>query len=219
VYKWIERLAHVENIPAVVVSVSGGGEISPNTAWRAMVIKRLERKGYKVIYEDMLVMPSNIAIPTEEQLAKMLLEVLPEKVKRIVDDVENGIIRRTMPSFIDRVFSPIGKMEKYGARFFGKHIKVSDDCNGCGWCVNNCPAGNILLNSGRPEFAKSCHMCMSCIYGCPNKAIKPGIGKFIVLKQGYDFKTLEILPKIEEEVDVNKLAKGFLWSGVRKYLS
>ena len=45
-------------------------------------------------------------------------------------------------------------MEKYGAGFFGKHIKVSDACNGCGWCVNNCPAGNILLNSGRPEFAK-----------------------------------------------------------------
>lgn len=218
VYKWLEGLVCVENIPAVVVSVSGGGEISPNTACRSRTIKLLERKGYKIIYEDMLVMPSNIAIPTEEWIARMLLEVLPEKVKRIVDDVENGIIRRTRPHFIDRVFSPIGKMEKYGARFFGKHIRVSDDCNGCGWCVNNCPTGNILLNSGRPEFAYSCLTCMNCIYGCPKKALKPGIGKLIVLKLGYDLKALEMLPKIEEEGDINKLAKGFLWSGVRKYL-
>lgn len=219
VYRWIEGLERVKKIPTVVVSVSGGGEISPNTACRARAIKLLEKKGYRILYEDMIIMPSNIGIPTEKRLAKMLLEVLPEKVKRIVDDVENGIIRRTSPHFIDYAFSSIGKLEKYGAIIFGKKIKVTEDCNGCGWCAGNCSAGNISLILERPKFGDSCHMCLNCIYGCPKKALKPGIGKLIVLKQGYDLKALEMLPKIEEELDINKLAKGFLWSGVRKYLS
>ena len=218
VYKWIANLEKVKNIPAVVISVSGGGEVIPNTACRKSCIRRLERKGYKVLYEKMLVMPSNWIVAIELPLARMLFKVLPQKVKGIVEDIENGVLRRTKPYLIDRLFSYIGELEKYCTKFFGKRIKYTEKCTGCGWCSSNCPAGNITLEAGKPKLGSKCHLCLNCIYGCPNKALKPGMGKFFVIKEGYDLKAIEELGILKETVDVEALAKGYLWSGIRKYL-
>ncbi len=74
VYKWIASVPRANGIPAAVISVSGGGEVIPNTACRQSSIRRLEKKGYQVIYERMLVMPSNWVSATKEPLAVMLLE-------------------------------------------------------------------------------------------------------------------------------------------------
>ena len=75
VYKWIDGIEFANKIPAAVISVSGGGEVSPNTACRISAIKRLEKKGYKVTYDKMLVMPSNWMVATKKPLATMLLAV------------------------------------------------------------------------------------------------------------------------------------------------
>lgn len=218
VYNWISHLEKVNNTPAVVISVSGGGEIIPNTACRRSPIKRLEKKGYTIIYEKMLVMPSNVMIETNETLARKLLEILPKKVFAIVEDIKKGVIRRTKPFFIDKIFSHIGEMEKFGTKYFGKKIKYTDACNGCGWCVENCPAGNITMEEKRPVFSNKCHMCLNCIYGCPNKALVSNIGKFLILKNGYNLKILENMGTLRETVEIEKLAKGYIWSGVKKYL-
>lgn len=218
VYKWIDSLEEVGGVSMGVISVSGGGEVSPNRACRKRVIKQLEGKGYKTIYEKMIIMPSNVFTKTNEILSQMILKALPRKVKVIVADIEAGIVRRSKPSRLDGLFSWLGKFEKYGARIFGKRIKVSNGCNGCGWCVGNCPAENIKLRLNRPEFGSICHMCLGCIYGCPNKALSPGIFKFFVIKEGYNLAELEKMQILNEQVDVEKLAKGYLWSGLRKYL-
>jgi flavodoxin len=57
VYQWLQRLTAVNKTPAVVISVSGGGEVSPNTACRVQSIHELEKKRLRVIYDRMLVMP------------------------------------------------------------------------------------------------------------------------------------------------------------------
>ena len=218
VYQWIDGIEAVNNISAVIVSVSGGGEIVPNTACRVGSIKRLEKKGYKVIYEQMLVLPSNFVAATPIQVAKMLLDVLPKRVDEIVLDICNGVKRRTKPFLIDRIFSFVGKIENFGARYFGKRIKIKEGCNGCGWCSMNCPAGNIIIEGGSPKFGGECHLCLKCIYGCPKKALIPGTAAFIVIKDGYNLKQLEEMPFLSEEIDLEKLVPGYLWSGVRKYL-
>lgn len=230
VYKWIESSKKMTDIPAVIISVSGGGEVTPNTACRLSCIRKLKKKGYQIVYEKMLVMPSNWIVQVPEPLALLILEVLPAKIHKIVSDISNNIVRRTKPKLIDRLLSRIGELEKFGARSFGKQIKVSDDCNGCGWCVKNCPAGNITSqlqsaqastdsnSRSKPIFGGKCNLCLKCIYGCPNKALQPGFGKFIVIKEGYNLKELETkLPNLEQ-VDVESLTKGYIWSGVRKYL-
>lgn len=218
VYKWIDNLQQVNKTPAVVVSVSGGGEVVPNTACRLSCKKRLKKKGYDVLYEQMLVMPSNWVVPTKEPIALLLLEVLPKRVRQIVKDISAGVVKKTRPCLIDRVFSHLGELEKIGAHSFGKRIKVTGDCNGCGVCSRSCPACNIKMAGNKPEFGNKCHLCLKCIYGCPKKALKPGIGKFVVIGEGYSLNELEKKLPFTEKVDIEGLTKGYLWSGVRKYL-
>lgn len=116
VYGWIRDLPAVNKARAAVISVSGGGEVIPNTACRVGCIQRLEKKGYSVTYEKMLVMPSNWITATQEALAAKLLEVLPDKVKIVVDEVLSGIRRRSKPLLVDRFLSWAGELEKVGAR-------------------------------------------------------------------------------------------------------
>lgn len=218
VYQWIASLSSEKQIPVAVISVSGGGEISPNTACRLSSIHRLEKKNYRVVYEKMIVMPSNWVMKTDDGLAIRLLRVLPFKVERIVDDLLQGVVRRTRPKLIDRVFSRIGEMEKTGARFFGRDLRANANCNSCGWCAKNCPVNNITMLENKPAFGDNCILCLKCIYGCPKQAIRAGTLKFIVLKEGYDLNALEKRMQGIKLAPVDNLTKGYLWKGVKKYL-
>jgi len=219
VYEWIKTSKNQDDISTIVISVSGGGEISPNTACRARVIKMLENKNYNVFYERMIVMPSNFIFPSKYPLSKMLLDVLPFKIQNILDEIESGVIRRTKPYFIDKIFSRIGELEKTSAKDFGKHINVSGDCNLCGKCYENCPSNNIDLIDNKLRFGSKCHLCLACIYACPKKALMPSKLKFIIIKEGYNIKEMEKLDSVEiTEKNVKKVAKGYIWKGVRDYL-
>lgn len=217
VHEWIESLDCFGNVSAAVVSISGGGEISPNTACRASVIKKLQKKGFKVTYENMLIMPSNFGVSAGAPVSRLLLEVLPKKIRTIAAEIDSDIIRRTKPHLFDKLMSGVGKLERFGAHNFGKKIQVGDTCSGCGWCSNHCPAGNITMQSDKPIFGYSCNFCIGCIYGCPSKALEAGTGKFLVFKDGFDLNALEKTQPANIE-DVEKLAKGYAWKGVREYL-
>ena len=206
-------------LPTIVISVSGGGEVSPNTACRVSVIKMLEDKKCNVFYEKMIVMPSNLIVPTKYPVSKMLLELLPVKIQKILDEVEKGVSRRTKPPFIDRIVSKIGELEKTSTKSFGKHIKVTEDCNLCGNCYKNCPSNNIELIDNKIKFDSKCHMCFGCFYACPENALKPTKYKFMVIKEGYNLKETEKLESVEiTKENIEKVAKGYLWKGVREYL-
>lgn len=218
VYEYIDAIPKVDNKLAAVISVSGGGEITPNTACRLHCIKRLEKKGFNAIYEKMLIMPSNWIVPTIDGLAVRLLEVLPTKIEKIINDLSSDITLRTKPNLLNRFLSCIGELEKVGARSFGKRIKTNENCNGCGWCEKACPRANITLVNGTPVFNNNCLLCLKCIYGCPQRALEPGIGKFIVIKQGYNLNAIEKNNQIDTLDSVEKLAKGYLWKGIKEYL-
>jgi flavodoxin len=81
---WVKKLPDVQNTAAAIISVSGGGEVSPNTACRVRCGRLLKRKGYHVGCEQMLVMPSNFVVQAENHLNYRLLTVLSDKVERIV---------------------------------------------------------------------------------------------------------------------------------------
>lgn len=217
VHEWIKSLDRVSCVQTSVVTVSGGGEISPNTASRVSVIKKLEKKGFIVTYEQMLIMPSNFGVTAGETLSRLLLEVLPKKVQTITGEIKSGTVRRTRPLFFDRIMSRLGRIERLGARSFGKKIQVSNSCTGCGWCCEHCPSENITMENGKPVFGNECNFCLGCIYGCPFKALYAGTGKALVFKEGFDLKRLEKLPP-DEDADIDALAKGYAWSGVKKYL-
>ena len=218
VLRWAERHETVDKIPAAVVSVSGGGEVTPNLACREKIKRALSKKGFCVRYEEMLVMPSNWIVATKPALAARLLEILPEKVKVILDEFTTGVVRTVRPGLGNRFLSLIGALEPLGARTFGKRIRIGRSCNGCALCARGCPAGNISMKNGKPEFGDACVLCLRCIYGCPRKALTPGTLKFILVKEGFDLQAIAATIPWNDPVDVEAEATGYLWLGVKRYL-
>jgi len=218
VYEWIKKCSTKINTPAAVISVSGGGEMICNTACRVRTVKLLRKKGFTVTYENMVVMPCNVLIKTPEPVAVKLLEVLPSKINDMVKDIISGKMRKSNVFLIDRFISLSGELEKYFANWFGKHIKPLNNCNGCGLCSVNCPVQNIEMSNGLPKYNNKCQLCMRCIYDCPNKALTTRYFKSFILKDGFNLNELEKKHPLDKSIDVGKEIKGFIWSGVRKYL-
>lgn len=217
IYKWIDGLPHVNGLAAAVISVSGGGEVWPNTASRAGCIKALEHKGYSVFYERMLVMPSNIFIDTNDHLAMHLLKCLPVKAEHCISEILNGTNRRKHPAFSARIVSAMLKLEKPGARFFGRKLSTTRACSGCGWCEKSCPRNNIHMENDRPSFGGQCVACLRCFYGCPEAAIQARAFSFFTVKKGYDLEKLEERMTGIELEPAESLAKG-AFAGLLKYL-
>ncbi|MHC1723702.1 MAG: EFR1 family ferrodoxin [Aminipila sp.] len=217
VEKWIGNLPQTKNTSAVIISVSGGGEVSPNTACRVRSKRLLKKKGFDVIYEKMIVMPSNFAVETPDELSIRLINILPLKVKSIIEDIVSGNSNTVQPKIKDRVSAVAGRAEHFGAKLFGKSIHASESCNGCGLCVKNCPQKNISLHNGKVEYGFKCIWCLKCIYNCPCNALSPRIAKFSVLKNGFDInKVKEMADKNSD--DGNKEISSTMWKGVIEYL-
>lgn len=214
VYRWLENLTRVQGIPAVVLSVSGGGEIFPNKACRLSSIKRLKKKGYDVTYEDMLIMPSNFRISTPDSLAVRLLKVLPQKAQTIADELLDGVKKHAKPGLLNRLMAVVCEMEKRGAHLFGKGLRADESCTACGWCARQCPSGNIRMAEKSPVFDNRCVMCFRCVYGCPSHAIKAKNLSFLLNKQGFDMKRFDAMQDAKDDK-----VKGGLWKGVSKYLN
>jgi len=239
VYRFLAQLPLSNGKRVAIIPVSGGGEIFPNRACRYMVSKRLEQKGYEVIYEDMLMMPSNTIIPTGKNASIGLLKVLQATSKALAssqnaksnkllskcDEIAHNMAtearQRIYAPHVDRIFARLSGFEKgaVGLKGFGERIQASSACNSCGWCVRGCPQNNITLEEGAstPSFSSSCALCLKCIYGCPEHALSPGTGAFLVLKEGYSLDALEELGAPDRS-RFNKELKGVAWKDIRRYL-
>jgi ferredoxin/flavodoxin len=218
VYEWIAAMPQSAGLPAAVISVSGGGEVWPNTSCRVAVIRALERKGYKVEYETMLVMPSNWITQGNDQVVMHVLNKLPVAVGRISDELLSGKTRRSRFRLSTMLLMPLSRMEKQQTAEFGNNLEADGSCSGCGWCEGNCPRENIQLEYGRPVFGDKCIICLRCIYGCPAKAIRAKKWSFVVVKTGFDLESVRRRMKGVELEPVDKCCKGLLWAGVKKYL-
>jgi ferredoxin/flavodoxin len=230
VYEWLSELEEQPALAgqrkkAMIISVSGGGEILSNTACRVTAKRWLIKKGYNVVTEAMAVMPNNWMSPTPLEVSKALIEILPYKVNQWLEafaqSQPNPVLRVKL---VDRMITRFGRLEVKGARRFGKSIKVNEACNGCGWCESHCPASNIKLMKSRgaevsrPEFGKSCDFCLGCIYGCPQKALTPGKFKFAVIPTGYPLATYQqSSEKMLTDSELMALLKGASWNGVKRY--
>ena len=220
VYEWINDMKQLNNSSAAIISVSGSGEILPNSGCRTGIIKNLENKGYTVTYENMIVMPANVSFQAPEIVNLKLLDVLPKKTGLIGKDILSEVYLRKNPPFIGKIFASLGKIGINVSKFIGTFIKASDECNNCGWCSKNCPSGNIVMIGNKPKFSNKCQLCLKCIYGCPNQGLQLPFHRFIPLSKEFNMKKLnEKLPYNFKKEDMKDLCNGFFFKGVKKYLS
>lgn len=218
VHQWLDKLPEGRQTKVVVLSVSGGGEIWPNTACRNQVIRMLERKFYDVIYERMLVMPCNMLFESDPDFLGRILQMLPLKIEDILMELKNTVTRRNPFRVSQILLNPISAMERNGVKKGSRNFIVLDSCTQCGLCMKACPAGNIQEDrSGRPLFRENCLMCLKCIYGCPVQAIKmPKYEKWLV--SVYDMEVFKKYLSHEPVKSIDECCKGLVWLGVKRYL-
>lgn len=216
VYEWIRSWPCSPGQRIAVLSVSGGGEVWPNTGCRAECCRELEERGIQVIYEAMLCMPCNWLVPTHDHVAMHLLAALPRKTERILSRILSGSIRRTAhrKGFLVR---GLAKYEQSGSRGFARKLRVDPVCNGCGRCARDCPTGNIEMHNRQPRFANECLMCFKCVYNCPVRALQSN--NIMVLKQGFSLSALQKRMRDTPLLPVEECCKGMLWAGVKTYLT
>lgn len=215
VYDWIAVTDFPAQTKFAVISVSGGGEVWPNTGCRSLVIKALEKKGCLVSYDTMLVMPSNMNPSSNDDAAMWVLNAMPVKAQNIIDELLAGKTLRTgykLDPF--RVFAT--KQEKKIAHRFANSVQIKDSCTGCGWCADNCPQNNIRMENGRPVLEDKCVVCFRCIYGCPAHALQSK--NALVIQEGYSISDVEKRMQGKELKAIKECCRGVLWKGVRRYL-
>jgi len=215
VYRWLEK-TEGDGKRTAVISVSGGGELWPNTGCRERIICTLTAKGFSVAYEKMMIMPCNWVFSIEDEIAMHLINNVSDKTEKILDSFLSGNTRRTN-HHLSRFRRYISKLEKNSTRQYPKKIQVLECCNACLWCVLHCPVNNIALVDNRPQFGADCVMCFRCIYGCPQDAIKAN--DFQVLKKGFNLRAIERRMAGKSLCPIEECCKGFLWSGVLHYLN
>ena len=61
-----------------------------------------------------------------------------------------------------------------GFREKDRDFWANENCINCGLCVKVCPANNIEIKEGKPEWKHNCEQCAACIQHCPKEAIQYG---------------------------------------------
>lgn len=145
----------------------------------------LEKRGYRILREDQVVMPSNFLVPYPESLQGFLFRTVEAGLPRIASALVRERPNSPGSPFPGRVMRGLSKIEHLGDNLFGRDLRSGEACNGCGRCAAGCPEGNITLKDGNPRFGWHCVICMKCIYSCPEQAIHPRLYRFAVLKGGY----------------------------------
>lgn len=95
---------------------------------------------------------------------------------------------RMLPYLNNKIGERVKKMP-------GVRVQVTEDCIGCGTCVETCFVNVIQVNNGKASIGEDCRGCGRCITACPNDAIKLSI-------ENEDF-IEKTIAEIEHVVDVS----------------
>lgn len=121
-------------------------------------------------------MPSN-CVPWEEvhsaDKQKSILESADRKISYISRMIKSQN-RKVEPEPLFFIRPRRYKMYFRTMKKAAEKFHVTDNCKGCGTCIDICQAGNLQMNEGKPVWENKCQLCLACINYCPNQAIEYG---------------------------------------------
>jgi len=176
--RYLKSLPKSKNKTKVFLLVTAGAFDESGFALRKGK-KILEKKGYNVIYSEVIEMPSNWTTfdkPLAKDLADKIIKKGEEKANKIAENILNTEIfhhkfntPKRMGYF--KMFLEYFLFHYMGIYQMWKLFRTDSLCNSCGLCEKICPTKSIALKTGKPKWNSSCEQCMRCVNFCPKQAI------------------------------------------------
>lgn len=96
------------------------------------------------------------------------------KNERDIESIYSTILEKTNHALRFGVSSALGHVliQVMIPKNSDKHFTVDESCSSCGLCSQVCPAGNIKLENGVPQYMHECYRCTACLQMCPKKSIQ-----------------------------------------------
>lgn len=137
-----------------------------------------QKLGLEFMGAAALVMPENYVamfqVPGPEEAEKIRQQALPA-LEALKEDIQAGRrLRPAQPGLKGRLQTWVVNPLFYLLCVRAKPFLATEDCVGCGVCVQKCPMNNVRLKNGRPVWGDSCTHCMACISYCPVEAVEYG---------------------------------------------
>jgi ferredoxin len=144
----------------------------------------LARRGFKVFYERLFIMPANVLYPFNPRLSKQLLRHAESQVQFMAKELCAQKIRlKSYPKWLHYLASAFSTLETEGTTRLFKYYHVNDHCNLCKICLKSCPMENISIQSNQIKYGRDCAFCLRCVYNCPQEAISLKGFNFFLLKE------------------------------------
>lgn len=125
-----------------------------------------------------LVMPNNYILGSDTDDAETIrikISAAREELQRISHEI---LQQKSVYRVQEGPFAGFkSNLANFGFNKFARNTKpfyATSACNGCGLCVQNCPASTIALVDKMPAWGERCYQCMRCIHECPQQAIQYG---------------------------------------------
>lgn len=186
--RWLWRFPRQRNVKAIIMNTRGGLKIGgvylPGLSGMAQYFTALLlwTKGITVVGMRPVDLPSNW-MSLHPSLSDHTVESMFEKRKTEVINFSHTIFqkgtdyRALLDIVQDVLLTPIAILYYFiGRFFFAKSFIASDECDGCGQCISQCPVEAIKEVDGRPYWTFECESCMQCMTKCPKQAIETAHG-------------------------------------------
>ncbi|MCJ7689543.1 MAG: EFR1 family ferrodoxin [Clostridiaceae bacterium] len=142
----------------------------------AQLEKLLTNKGLKLSAAFKMKMPGNYQVlypPFSEKKQKEYFKNEEEKISEIVKNINNSEIVK-LSGVGEAIMETVGRMMYSSFKPYekDKNFWTDEKCNSCGTCLKVCPANNIKMHEGKPEWQHECEQCVACMQWCPQKSIQ-----------------------------------------------
>jgi ferredoxin/flavodoxin len=197
VEKVINNLPQTITKKCFIIKTSGSPFAMGGTTTKLKAI--LEKRNWLLKYEALVPMPSNFLIRYSDEFIKLNAGMAIKQADKIASDLIRENWKIIKPERGIFLLGAVARMERIGAIFYGRYLKVGPNCIKCGKCVKNCPTRNIKFSDGKFSFGWKCTFCMRCSFECPVQAYShKHFGRLVSVKPPYNLVSILNNPAIKE---------------------
>lgn len=133
---------------------------------------------FTVLYADHFLMPGNLCnvLPSwayGTRVTQWEAQRADAKIHRIERHLRQHRFRQRGGGSVSRLLGGWRRQSRNTDTSESRgNVHIGPECSGCGLCVAQCPAGNLVLNGeGSILMNNNCMHCYRCVNLCPQKAI------------------------------------------------